>query len=133
MKKLLTVSQEHLKEWLRYEPESGHFYWIKEPAIMARNLGTRAGTNKRGYVAVGVPGMGPMQAHRLAWIYMHGSIPDGMEIDHIDGDPANNRIANLRLATSSQQKMNKRAQSNNRSGLKGAYFHACHKGKKWRS
>lgn len=35
--------------------------------------------------------------------------------------------------SSSQQKMNKSVQSNNRSGLKGAYYHACRKGKKWRS
>lgn len=72
-------------------------------------------------------------AHRLAWIYVHGLTIGGAEIDHIDGNPANNAIANLRLATSTQQKQNKRVQSNNRSGLKGAYYHACHKGKKWRS
>jgi hypothetical protein len=72
-------------------------------------------------------------AHRLAWVYVHGSIPDGMEIDHKDCDPTNNRLDNLRLATSSQQKQNKRVQSNNRAGLKGAYYHACRTGKKWRS
>jgi hypothetical protein len=56
-----------------------------------------------------------------------------MEIDHVDGDPINNRLGNLRLATSAQQKMNKRVQSNNKSGLKGAFYHACRDGKKWRS
>ena len=64
---------------------------------------------------------------------MHGLTIGGAEIDHIDGNPSNNAIANLRLATSSQQKQNKRVQSNNRSGLKGAFYHACRKGKKWRS
>jgi hypothetical protein len=82
---------------------------------------------------IGAPGHAQMGAHRLAWIYMYGPTIGGAEIDHIDGNPANNAIANLRLATSRQQKQNKRAQSNNRSGLKGAYYHACHKGKKWRS
>jgi hypothetical protein len=62
-----------------------------------------------------------------------GSIPADMEIDHADGNPSNNRLSNLRLATSSHQKRNKRVQSNNRSGLKGAFWHGCHKGKKWRS
>ncbi len=56
-----------------------------------------------------------------------------MEIDHKDTDPSNNRLDNLRLATSQEQKRNKKVQSNNRSGLKGAYYHACRKGKKWRS
>ena len=65
-------------------------------------------------------------------IYLRPTI-GGAEIDHKDGDPSNNAIENLRLATSSQQKQNKGVQSNNRCGLKGAFYHACHKGKKWRS
>ena len=52
-----------------------------------------------------------------------------MEVDHKDGNPSNNRLSNLRLATSRQQKQNKRVQSNNRARLKGAYYHAVHKGK----
>jgi hypothetical protein len=64
---------------------------------------------------------------------VNGDIPDGMEIDHINNDPSDNSIKNLRLATSSQQKMNKRRQRNNRSGMKGAFYHACRPGKKWRS
>jgi hypothetical protein len=97
-------------------------------------LGAVAGTQrKNGYVFIGVRNYQQIGAHRLAWIYVHGSIPPGMEIDHRDGNPSNNALNNLRLATSSQQKMNKRVQSNNRSGLKGAFYHACHNGKKWRS
>ena len=64
---------------------------------------------------------------------MHGLTIGGAEVDHKDTDPSNNAIWNLRLATSTEQKQNKKVQSNNRSGLKGAYYHACHKGKKWRS
>jgi len=123
-----------VKEWLQYDANSGVFIWTKEPAIMRRDLGKEAGTRRpNGYVYIGLGEFGQVAAHRLAWVYMHGSIPPGMEIDHIDGDPSNNRISNLRLATSSQQKRNKKVQSNNRSGLKGAYYHAIHKGKKWRS
>lgn len=124
-----------LREWLDYNPETGVFRWKKEPNhIGRRRLGTVAGTMQRGgYILIGVREYGQLAAHRLAWIYVHGIEIGGAEIDHIDGNPSNNAIANLRLATSSQQKQNRRVQSNNRAGLKGAFYHACHKGKKWRS
>lgn len=117
-----------------YDPATGVFTWIKEPRTIGPCLGKVAGTaRKNGYRLISLPGFGQIMAHRLAWIYIHGLTIGGAEIDHKDGNPANNAIENLRLATSSQQKQNKGVQSNNRSGLKGAYYHACHKGKKWRS
>lgn len=123
-----------LREWLDYDASSGIFRWIKEPHKIRSCIGKVAGTTRRtGYVFIGIPGFGQLAAHRLAWVYVHGLTIGGAEIDHIDGNPSNNAIANLRLATSSEQKRNKRVQSNNRSGLKGAYYHACHKGKKWRT
>lgn len=123
-----------IMEWLHYDPATGLFTWMKEPAIMDRDRGQVAGTTRTtGYVFIGLGEYGQVAAHRLAWVYVNGDIPDQLEVDHIDGNRANNAIANLRLATSSQQKQNKCVQSNNRSGLKGAYYHAAHKGKKWRS
>jgi hypothetical protein len=127
-------SQEILHEWLNYDPDTGIFLWRKEPRSSRPLIGGSAGSfRKTKYNLIKVPGFGLIGAHRLAWIYMHGPTIGGAEIDHIDGNPANNAISNLRLATSRQQKHNKSVQSNNRSGLKGAYYHACHKGKKWRS
>lgn len=124
-----------LREWLDYNSASGIFYWRKEPRPARPLLGAVAGTRHKetGYIFIAVRGFQQFGAHRLAWVYTYGDIPPGMEIDHIDGDPSNNAIGNLRLATSSQQKKNKRVQSNNRSGLKGAFFHARHRGKQWRS
>lgn len=123
-----------LHELLRYNHFTGEFTWKGAPSFTNRHGGKQAGTRRpNGYILIGIPGHGQIFAHRLAWVYVHGAIPDDVEIDHIDGDPSNNAISNLRLATSSEQKRNRRVQSNNRSGLKGAYYHACHKGKKWRS
>jgi hypothetical protein len=126
-------SQSALRERLNYDPDSGVFIWKNPPASKIKLIGREAGTKRKGYVFIAVDGFGQLGAHRLAWIYMYGPTIGGAEIDHIDGNPSNNAIANLRLATSREQKQNKGVQSNNRSGLKGAYYHACHSGKKWRS
>jgi hypothetical protein len=132
MKKLPT--QAILRDCLSYNEITGIFTWLKWSGRGKNRVGEVAGTrNKFGYVLIGVSGYGQIPAHRLAWIYTHGLTIGGAEIDHIDGNPSNNAISNLRLATSTQQKQNKSVQSNNRSGLKGAYYHACHKGKKWRT
>ena len=47
-----------------------------------------------------------LRAHRVIWEMYNGSIPEGLVIDHIDGDPSNNKIENLRLATISQNSFN---------------------------
>lgn len=121
-----------VREKLDYDPETGVFLWKKSPRL-GIEAGERAGTARRsGYRLISIRWYGQIFEHRLAWLYVYGVAPSD-EIDHIDGNPSNNAISNLREATSSQQKMNKRVQSNNVSGLKGAYFHACRHGKKWRS
>jgi hypothetical protein len=58
---------------------------------------------------------------------VYGVLPS-KEIDHINGDPGDNRIANLRLATRRENMANARRHKNNRSGLKGAYYN-IHRGK----
>ena len=46
--------------------------------------------------------------HRVVWIWNYGKIPPGMQVDHISGNPCDNRIGNLRLTTPSQNQMNRR-------------------------
>jgi len=45
--------------------------------------------------------------HRVIWEEANGQIPDGMVVDHVDGDKTNNDLSNLRLATYSQNGHNR--------------------------
>ncbi len=67
-------------------------------------------------------------AHRLAWLYMTGAWPTG-QIDHINGDPRDNRWLNLRQVNQSQNNANSKLSSRNTTGHKGVTFHK--KAKKW--
>lgn len=125
---------EMIREWLDYDPESGLVRWKKRHGRGRNLIGQIAGTkNRKSGIAVKFLHYGFFMLHRLIWVLEVGPIPEGLEIDHEDGDSRNNRLVNLRLATSSQQKMNRGVQSNNRSGLKGAYYHDRPFKKKWRS
>lgn len=57
-------------------------------------------------------------AHRLAWFYVRGEWPPA-EIDHINCDPSDNRISNLRPATRTENSANTRRPRHNSSGVKG--------------
>lgn len=58
--------------------------------------------------------------HRLVWEVVHGPIPAGMEIDHLDADPANNRLCNLQLVTGQQNRLLQRERNLARYGSKSA-------------
>jgi hypothetical protein len=58
-------------------------------------------------------------AHRLVWIFHHGPIGKGLQVDHINGVRGDNRIENLRLATQSENTCNSKLTSRNTSGFKG--------------
>lgn len=124
-------------ESLSYDQETGDFRWNSRTADSgnnrrwnARNAGRRAGSKSSdGYVQISIGGKN-MRAHRLAWFIAYGQWPAG-QIDHIDGNRLNNKINNLRAATSQQNNRNKRSRSDNASGYRGVSWDRCNK--KWQA
>jgi HNH endonuclease/AP2 domain len=101
------ITYAELVDILSYEETSGKFVWRKKVGKGKHMVGDSAGCVKKcGYVHICVHGR-KYQAHRLAWLYVHGKWP-AAEIDHINGNPTDNRIVNLREATRSQNVANRR-------------------------
>lgn len=111
------LSQTELKSQLSYCADTGNFTWLVPKKGQSRK---EAGyTRKDGYVKI-VINQKRYLAHRLAWLYMYGEPPQC--IDHINCNPSDNRLCNLREATISQNGFNRPRQANNTSGYKGVYW-----------
>lgn len=113
----------YLRQRLRYDPESGNLFWCECTTMPAnwnaRHAGKRAGTVRRGYIAICLD-KAFYRAHHLVWAMVHGYWPSN-QIDHIDHDRANNRIENLRLTTARQNSQNRRLPADNITGAFGVY------------
>ena len=99
------LSAERLRRFLTYQPESGCFFWNVESrsgfqqSVINHMPGDEAGTPRKsdGRIVIRIDGRTYLR-YRLAWLWMTGQWPI-REIDHVDGDPANDRISNLREAS----------------------------------
>lgn len=111
-------SLEVLSAIVRYEPDTGLFYWI-EWNRSQRQGGIAGSPRKGGYLSIKVNGQN-IQMHRVAWLFMTGQDPRELQIDHRDGVKSNNRWKNLRPATPQFNSQNMREPSRrNRSGFLG--------------
>jgi hypothetical protein len=108
-------SAERVRELFRYDGE--HLIALTQRSRRIRVGEPAGGLTSRGYVRVRVDG-GRYFEHVLVWLHVTGEWPH-QGIDHRNGNPADNRFDNLRLATQSQNSMNRRRRSNNTLGFKG--------------
>lgn len=117
--KYSTLTQSDLKENLSYDPLTGLFIRLKSRQ-KTRWSGKPAGyTDAKGYVRIRLPDGKIYKAHRLAWLYVNGYWPEH-DIDHVDNNPSNNTINNLRKATRSENRQNiRKAHSKNSHGYFG--------------
>lgn len=122
------ISHADLLHFLSYFPETGVFFWRNKPArnivigSVAGYLQTCRDGNKRRLIRIrGVN----YYAYRLAWFYVTTRWPE-RGVDHKNCVSHDDRFENLREATASQQQMNKRAPSTNKSGYKGVSRYTVH-------
>lgn len=123
---------EELRQLLRYDPHTGKLFWLPRSREMfesdriCRSWNTQfAGkealtSHARGYCR-GEVLRHCLAAHRVIWAIVHGAWPAG-EIDHINNNPSDNRLANLRHVTRSQNQMNARKHKDGTTGFKGVTY-----------
>lgn len=129
------------KEWITYDPKTGKFvYKTATPEMFGagkrhmsaevrariwntKNAGREAGAIcSQGYVTMSV-GAKTYKAHRLAFLLMTGEMPKS-QVDHINGDRADNRWENLRDVPKLLNALNQKRHSTNKSGVTGVRFAA---------
>ena len=125
-----------LRQLLRYESETGKLFWNPRPRRMFCDGHVGESAHKRWNIRyAGKPALDCLRrgirhgsilgrsltAHRVAWAVHYGSWPQH-EIDHINGDPSDNRIENLRDVTHGENLKNMGVRRDNSSGHTGVTF-----------
>jgi hypothetical protein len=117
----MAITKEFLQSKWKYEAETGDLITIKtgkKPSTVRDIWGYWRSRQLR------------VKMCRIIWIYHNGDIPTDLQVDHIDGDVANDRIENLRLVTIRQNAQNR---PRHREGhLLGAYPHSSKAGESLR-
>ncbi len=107
-----------------------HFHFNADTGLITRD--DRANSNgsldKDGYLILKVKSK-QYKAHRIAWFLYYGVFPD-KEIDHINRNRTDNRIANLRLATREDNILNSSQKPNDKTGVLGVYIDQATRGLK---
>tara|TARA_R100000951_G_scaffold90032_1_gene78169 strand:+ start:14751 stop:15239 length:489 start_codon:yes stop_codon:yes gene_type:complete len=114
-------SVEYLKECFDYNPDTGD--------LIRRSTGAIVNVNKDGYRAVKIGGT-MYQAHRVCWKMHYGECPSD-QIDHINQDRGDNRIANLRVVSHQENGKNQKQSTRNTSGVTGVHWHT--RDQRWRA
>ena len=99
------LSREFLHGLFNYDPATGLFFWKEGGKSRKKDLSVGCICKHSGYAITNIKRR-TYYLHRIAWIFVHGHIPDGLVIDHINGKRSDNRIENLRAVTHKQNSQN---------------------------
>lgn len=123
------LSYEEVKEIFDYDPVTGDII-RKGRTRYKSQIGTIAGSaNSDGYWELCFSDTETkkrhrMYAHRVAWLLIHGKWPEH-QIDHINGNPSDNRLINLREVNNQENHKNMKRHKGNKSGYTGVYWNTA--------
>ena len=133
------LTYEYVNSRLRYEPETGLFFWKEKPPVAGesktesrcrktwntryaeKEAGCEHRVGRNSYEVIRIDDT-LYRAHRIAWLLHYGEWPKD-QVDHINGNGLDNRIENLRDVTNQENHKNRSLNSNNSSGVTGVWFH----------
>lgn len=114
------ITYKELSSILDYNPDTGKLLWKYTRSNRAA-VGTEAGTlTPDGYISISID-HNIYRAHRLAWLLCFQEWPS-QYIDHINGIKNDNRLDNLREASSIENSYNTKSHKDSTTGIKGVYF-----------
>jgi hypothetical protein len=118
----MALTADRARMLLAYNAETGALTW-KTKTNRSIRLGSQAGVVHNGRITVGIDKkMYPIG--RVIWLIVRGHLPNGV-IDHINGNPLDNRLCNLRDVSQRVNVENLQGpRSHNKSGLLGVCWHA---------
>ena len=112
------LTQDYLKSIFEYNSETGIFTRkISKGNCKAGSIANSK--NHKNYIVIKINNKNYL-GHRLAWLYIHGYMP--ILIDHINCNPSDNRLCNLREATLNQNQHNRKVNKNSKSQHKNIFF-----------
>jgi len=113
------ITQDYLKSILSYDPETGIFIWLKSTGTSKKGS-IAGGKDEKGYIRIYINKKG-YRAHRLAFLYMNGSLPFD-QVDHKNHIKNDNRFKNLRECSNKENHKNRTLNANNKSGIVGVHW-----------
>jgi len=115
-------------ERLNYDPNTGEFRWRQDVGTRIKAGQLAGSTGSHGYVVLTYQKV-PLLAHRVAYFIIHGYCPP--VIDHVNRVKGDNRAANLREATQTQNQCNASVRSDSTTGIRGVSIWHDKAGNRW--
>ena len=109
------LTQERVRELFDYREDGSLIWKVSRGSVRAGDV---AGTLREDGYRTTKLGMEKHRNHRLVFLWHHGYMPEN-QVDHVDRNPENNRIENLREVGQVCNSRNSRVRADNSSGVVG--------------